>query len=84
MLNTAAPPLSQGESNGVPDRSAVPRDPGPTVWTTVATKLLEEGDIVMTPGVGFGPSGEGYVRATLTVSEERIAEVVKRLGAIKF
>jgi LL-diaminopimelate aminotransferase len=50
----------------------------------VATRLLDEADIVMTPGIGFGPSGEGFVRATLTVDVARIREMVERVKALKF
>ena len=52
--------------------------------TDTATKLLDEADIVVTPGNGFGPSGEGYVRATLTVSEDRLKEAVGRIAAVRF
>ncbi|MFH1715481.1 MAG: LL-diaminopimelate aminotransferase [Elusimicrobiota bacterium] len=44
-----------------------------------AAKLLDKAGIVVTPGNGFGPSGEGYVRFTLTVSEKRIEEAVERI-----
>ncbi|MFN4226567.1 MAG: LL-diaminopimelate aminotransferase [Candidatus Ratteibacteria bacterium] len=44
--------------------------------------LLENGKIVATPGVGFGPSGEGYVRFSLTISEEKIKEAIKRMRKI--
>jgi LL-diaminopimelate aminotransferase len=46
---------------------------------TFATRLLEEAGVVVTPGVGFGPSGEGYYRIALTVSSERLAEAMARL-----
>lgn len=49
-----------------------------------SSKLLEQADIVMTPGNGFGKAGEGYVRAALTVKEERIAEAVERIKKIKW
>ena len=52
--------------------------------TDVAARLLEEADIVVTPGIGFGPSGEGFVRAALTVSEERIREAAERIAKLKF
>jgi len=48
------------------------------------TKLLEEADIVMTPGNGFGRPGEGFARAALTVSEERIKEAVARIRKLEF
>ncbi len=44
-----------------------------------ATKVLEETGVVITPGTGFGPSGEGYVRLSLTVNGDRLAEAVTRI-----
>ena len=58
--------------------------PGRAPSTEVASRLLEEADIVVTPGIGFGPSGEGYVRATLTVDEARIREAVDRIARLSF
>ena len=52
--------------------------------TVVASRLLEEADIVVTPGIGLGPSGEGYVRAALTVDEKRIREAAGRIAKLKF
>lgn len=49
-----------------------------------AAKLLEEVGVVCTPGVGFGPSGEGYVRFALTVSDARMMEAVKRIQGVKW
>ena len=47
-----------------------------------AKRALEEASIVCTPGVGFGKSGEGYVRFALTLGEDRLKEAVDRLKAI--
>jgi len=47
-------------------------------------KLLEEGSILSTPGNALGPSGEGYVRFSLTVDEEKIKEAVDRLEKIEW
>ncbi len=41
-----------------------------------ATKVLEQTGVVITPGTGFGPSGEGYVRFSLTVNGDRLSEAV--------
>lgn len=41
--------------------------------------LLKEAHIAVAPGIGFGKYGEGYVRAGLLTSEERLAEAVQRL-----
>ncbi len=45
-------------------------------------EVLEKAGIVCTPGNGFGEPGEGYARMALTVSEERLKEVIERLKAI--
>ncbi len=44
--------------------------------------FLDKADIVVTPGVGFGEGGEGYVRMALTVSKDRINEAVERLRKV--
>ncbi len=43
-----------------------------------AERLLEAG-VVVTPGVGFGEHGEGYVRLALTQPVERIREALERM-----
>ena len=47
-----------------------------------ARLVLNKADIVITPGIGFGVNGEGYVRFALTVSKERIEEAVQRLKKV--
>ena len=47
-----------------------------------AARLLNDANIVATPGVGFGQYGQGYIRMALTVSEIRIKEALKRLEKI--
>jgi len=49
----------------------------------LAMKVLEEAGIVITPGVGFGQGGEGYVRFALTRDEKRIQEAIDRLAKLK-
>jgi LL-diaminopimelate aminotransferase len=46
--------------------------------------ILEDIGILSTPGNALGPSGEGYVRFSLTVDEKRIKEAVERLRKIKW
>lgn len=58
------------------------RVPGRLSSTEMAGRLLKEAGIVATPGNGLGPSGEGYIRMTLTVPEERIREAVERIGKL--
>jgi LL-diaminopimelate aminotransferase len=62
------------------------------VWITVpkeyssmelTAKILQETGIVTTPGVGFGEYGEGYIRMTVTTTEDRLREAVRRLEKLK-
>ncbi|MFH1406941.1 MAG: LL-diaminopimelate aminotransferase [Candidatus Omnitrophota bacterium] len=59
--------------------------PVPSGYTSLelAKLLLDKCNIVVTPGIGFGPNGEGYVRMALTVSAERMKEAVERIKKIK-
>lgn len=41
--------------------------------------LLQKAGVLGTPGVGFGPEGEGYIRFALTASAERTREAVERI-----
>lgn len=47
-----------------------------------ADYILEHAHVVMAPGVGFGPSGEGYVRCALLADESRIREAITRIGRL--
>ena len=51
---------------------------GTTSWQFFEA-LLYGANVVCTPGVGFGPSGEGYVRFTAFGSHETTAEVLTRI-----
>jgi alanine-synthesizing transaminase len=46
-----------------------------------AAAMLEEARVAVSPGVGFGPGGEGFVRFSLVESEERIARAAAAIGA---
>jgi len=58
------------------------------VWMPVhdcmafCAKLLNEAGIVATPGVGFGSSGEGYVRFAITRPVARIREAIERMRGL--
>jgi LL-diaminopimelate aminotransferase len=47
-----------------------------------AARLLKDANIVVTPGVGFGQHGQGYIRMALTVPENRIKEALERIRKI--
>lgn len=48
--------------------------------TGFADRLLDEAGIFVAPGNGYGRLGEGYVRVSLTVPDDRLAEAMERLG----
>ncbi|PAF49302.1 alanine transaminase [Helicobacter sp. 13S00401-1] len=43
--------------------------------------VLQEANIAFSPGIGFGPAGEGYVRIALIENEKRIRHAAKNLKA---
>ncbi|MGE5558108.1 MAG: LL-diaminopimelate aminotransferase [Bacillota bacterium] len=53
--------------------------PGKTGSWDFFSKLLVEAHVVSTPGVGFGPSGEGYLRLTAFGSRENTEQAVERI-----
>ncbi len=64
----------------------------PYIWLKVPSnmtsweffdKLLNEANVVGTPGVGFGPSGEGYFRLTAFGTKENTIEAIERIKNMK-
>ena len=60
----------------------------PYLWIPVPTGhdsasftelVLEQAAVIVSPGPSFGPSGEGYVRISLTVPDERLEEAAGRI-----
>ncbi len=49
-----------------------------------ATKLLEEAKVAVTPGIGFGDQGEGYVRMALVENEHRIRQAIRNIKRCLF
>jgi LL-diaminopimelate aminotransferase len=44
-------------------------------------KLLDEAGIAVTPGSGYGKEGEGYIRLSLTISDDRLEQGINRLSS---
>lgn len=44
-----------------------------------AEKLLEQAHVIVTPGSGYGPDGEGYIRISLTTPDDCLLEAVDRI-----
>jgi LL-diaminopimelate aminotransferase len=57
----------------------------PEGFTSVqyVAELLEKASVAVTPGTGYGKSGEGYVRLSITQPDERLDEGIRRLLAMK-
>jgi LL-diaminopimelate aminotransferase len=55
--------------------------PVPAGYTSASftERVLEQAAVVVTPGRGYGPAGEGFVRLSLTTPDDRIAEAVQRI-----
>lgn len=45
-----------------------------------AMMLLEHGDVAVSPGTGFGPAGEGYLRMALVENENRLRQAVRQIA----
>ena len=44
-----------------------------------AMQLMKEAEVAVSPGVGFGDMGEGYVRISLVENEQRIRQAVRNI-----
>ena len=60
------------------------RTPKGTSSEELAARLLEKGEISVTPGSAFGEQGEGYFRISLGTSTTRIREAMERLGRLEW
>jgi LL-diaminopimelate aminotransferase len=78
------------EALGVIGITAEPPRATPYVWIRVPyghdsasfTELvLDQAAVIVSPGPSFGPSGEGYVRISLTVPDARLEEAASRIAS---
>jgi LL-diaminopimelate aminotransferase len=65
---------------------------GPYIWVRTPNKmkswdffdmLLNDANVVGTPGSGFGPAGEGYFRFSAFAVRENVIEAMKRIATLK-
>ena len=47
------------------------------------TLLLEQAGVITTPGAGFGPAGEGYIRLTAFGDADATREAIERIGKLE-
>jgi LL-diaminopimelate aminotransferase len=55
------------------------RVPAGHTSASFASLVLDEANVIVSPGPSYGPSGEGFVRLSLTVPDERLEEAVRRI-----
>ncbi|MBZ4647160.1 MAG: LL-diaminopimelate aminotransferase [Petroclostridium sp.] len=55
--------------------------PGQYSSSEFASLLLKKYGIVVAPGNGYGDYGEGYIRISLTISDERLKEAFERVNS---
>jgi len=55
--------------------------PGKGSWEAF-DEILEKAQVITTPGVGFGPAGEGFVRVSSYGSRENVVEACRRFKAV--
>ena len=62
------------------------------VWARIPTeepsiqfcaRLLDDTAVVVTPGIGYGQHGEGFIRISLTTPDQRIDEAMRRLSGFR-
>jgi len=58
------------------------RLPGGVTSTSFSTRLLDLSGVVVTPGIGYGRLGEGYVRLSLAVPDDRLGEAMRRIESV--
>ena len=59
------------------------RTPGGYTAAELTALLLDERDIVVTPGTGYGKHGEGYIRLSLTIADDDLEVGLERLSSWK-
>jgi len=57
----------------------------PEPWSEMGSinfsmKLLEEAGVAVSPGSGFGPEGEGYLRLAIVENSQRLRQAVRAIG----
>jgi len=58
------------------------RVPAGETSASFAERLLEDARVVVSPGAAYGPSGEGFVRMSLTVPDDRLDEAAERIAGL--
>jgi LL-diaminopimelate aminotransferase len=50
--------------------------------TSFTERVLEEAAVVISPGSAYGKAGEGFVRMSLTLADERLDEAAERIARL--
>jgi LL-diaminopimelate aminotransferase len=83
--DTLVPALSSIGLEVRPPRGAIyvwARVPEGETSASFTERVLEEAAVVISPGAAYGPSGEGFVRMSLTVPDARLDEAAERIAGL--
>ncbi|HEY7606565.1 MAG TPA: alanine transaminase, partial [Actinomycetes bacterium] len=47
-----------------------------------ASMLVKEAKVATSPGIGFGPGGDGHVRFALIENEQRVGQAIRNLRRV--
>jgi alanine-synthesizing transaminase len=47
-----------------------------------ATRMIQEAEVCMSPGIGFGPEGEGHVRMALIENKQRLQQAARQIRRV--
>ena len=47
-----------------------------------AVRMMEDAEVAMSPGAGFGPEGEGYVRLALVENKQRLQQAARQIRGV--
>ena len=60
------------------------RCPGGISSWDMFDKMLEQANVVITPGAGFGAAGEGFFRISAFNSRDNVEEVCRRMKSLSW
>ncbi|MFA7463640.1 MAG: aminotransferase class I/II-fold pyridoxal phosphate-dependent enzyme, partial [Syntrophales bacterium] len=49
-----------------------------------SVRLMEEAEVAVSPGIAFGPEGDGYLRIALVENENRIRQAIRQIKRLSF
>jgi alanine-synthesizing transaminase len=64
--------------------AAIPQEHGHLNSFDFAMKILNDAEVCVSPGAGFGHNGENYIRIALVENSDRIRQAVRQIRRALF